>query len=68
MTELRQRDMRIMRMPQLENYVGLCRSSIYRMIKTGSFPRPIRLGERAIGFRKCDIDAWVQAREECSDA
>jgi prophage regulatory protein len=28
----------------------------------GSFPKPIRLSERAVGWKSDDIDAWLAAR------
>ncbi|MFO6428947.1 helix-turn-helix transcriptional regulator [Erythrobacter sp. W302b] len=49
-------------MPELTGYVGLSRASIYAMMARGEFVRPIKLGERAVGWRSADIDAWLAAR------
>lgn len=61
---------KVMRMPELTGYVGLSRASIYAMMARddGSFPRPIKLGERAVGWRSADIDAWLAARPVASAA
>ena len=41
---------------------GLCRSSIYSGIKSGTFPSPIQLGLRAVGWLDSDITAWIESR------
>lgn len=57
---------RILRRPEVEKAVGLSRSAIYAAMDRGEFPRPIRLGRRAVGWRHHDIDAWISTREEAS--
>lgn len=53
---------RILRRPDVETLVGLSRSTLYAMIAAGSFPKPIKLGKRAVGLRAADLDAWLEAR------
>ncbi len=53
---------RILRLPALMDKVGLGRSSIYAMMAEGTFPTPIKLGERAVGWVEEEIDAWLEAR------
>lgn len=50
----------ILRRPQVENEVGLKRSTIYQRMQEGTFPRPIRLGERAVGWRAIDIERFLE--------
>lgn len=38
--------------------VGLSKSTIYNLIATGEFPRPVRIG-RAACFVPAEVDAWV---------
>jgi prophage regulatory protein len=52
----------ILRLPEVKARTGLSRSTIYERIKTNTFPLPIRIGERAIGFIDSEIDDWIQAR------
>jgi prophage regulatory protein len=48
-----------LRLPQVKIRVGLSRSSIYMAISEGKFPRPVRLGTRAVGWLESEIEAWV---------
>ncbi len=59
---------KVMRMPDLTGYVGLSRASIYAMMDRGEFPRPIKLGERAVGWKSDDVDAWLASRPTASAA
>lgn len=52
----------IQRLPQVEARTGLKRSTIYLNIQQGSFPAPVKLGPRAVGWRESDIDAWIESR------
>ena len=53
----------IQRLPGVMAATGLSRSTIYAMMSAGSFPRPIKLGERAVGWLSKDLDAWLDSRE-----
>ncbi|WP_227288069.1 AlpA family transcriptional regulator [Boseongicola sp. H5] len=53
---------RILRRPDVETLVGLSRSTLYAMIADGTFPKPLKLGKRAVGWRASDIDAWLESR------
>lgn len=50
----------ILRRKDVERSVGLSRSTIYSRIADGTFPAPIPLGERAVGWRASDIDDWIE--------
>ena len=39
---------------------GLARSTIYVRVADGSFPQPIRLGARAVGWIESEVDAWIR--------
>lgn len=52
----------ILRRPDVEARVGLSRATIYAKMSDGTFPKPIRLSERAVGWRTDDIDAWLASR------
>jgi prophage regulatory protein len=40
----------------------LGRSAIYRLVASGTFPRPLRLGPRAIAWRWSDLEPWSATR------
>ncbi|MFM0229702.1 helix-turn-helix transcriptional regulator [Paraburkholderia sediminicola] len=50
----------ILRRSQVEQEVGLKRSTIYQRMQEGTFPRAIRLGERAVGWRASDIELFLE--------
>jgi prophage regulatory protein len=41
--------------------ISYSRAQIYRKIKDGSFPPPVRLGENRIAWLSNEIDAWIEA-------
>jgi len=47
---------------------GLGRSSIYAYVQKNAFPQPIRLGERAVGWKSDEVDAWIEQRAEMRGA
>lgn len=52
----------ILRRPALQAKVGLGYSTIAMMIAAGTFPLPVRLGSRAVGWIEAEVDAWLTAR------
>ena len=52
----------IQRLPLVKERTGLGRSSIYSGVKAGSFPRPVALGARAVGWLDSDITEWIESR------
>jgi prophage regulatory protein len=53
----------IMRRKQVLEFTGLSRSTLYNYIARGFFPAPVKLGPRAVGWRRSEIDAWLASRE-----
>jgi prophage regulatory protein len=50
---------KLLRLPALIDCVGISRSTIYRLIDLGRFPRPIRIGLAAVAWRQSDVDEWI---------
>jgi len=59
---------KILRLPDVKARTGLSRSTIYLRLATGSFPRPVSLGARSIGFVESEIDDWIAERIRASRA
>ena len=57
----------VIRRSKLEERLGLSRSSIYKMMADGRFPRPIKLGRRSVGWRTAEIERWLDEMQETSD-
>lgn len=55
----------ILRLPAVKARTGLSRSTIYKRVSDGTFPRPVKIGARAIGWLEADIDAWITAQVQC---
>ncbi|HHQ4823036.1 TPA: AlpA family transcriptional regulator [Pseudomonas aeruginosa] len=53
---------RILRRAEVEAKTGFKRAHIYNLIKEGKFPKPLRLGVRAIGWDSVEIDQWITDR------
>jgi prophage regulatory protein len=54
---------KILRLPHVKGCCGLGRSSIYAGVKNGTFPAPISLGERAVGWLESEIMTWIETRK-----
>ncbi len=59
---------KVLRRPAVEAVTGLSRSTIYAMMAQGTFPQPIKLGARAVGWPESEIAAWLEARKAERDA
>ena len=53
---------RLIRIKEVIYLTGLTRSSIYRLMAIGSFPKQIKLGERCIAWSLEQIEGWVSAK------
>lgn len=52
----------ILRRPEVEARTRLGRSTIYDGIKAGTFPAPIQLGPKSVGWVESEINLWIAAR------
>lgn len=53
---------KILRLPTVKAITGLSRSTIYLRVSQGSFPKPISLGARAVGWVESEITDWITQR------
>lgn len=60
MTETPARE--LLRREEVEERFGLSRSWIYREMRAGRFPEPVKIGERAVRWRVSDLDEWAESR------
>jgi prophage regulatory protein len=52
----------MLRRPEVELLTGRSRSSIYRDVRLGLFPAPVRIGRNAVGWRTSVVEAWLRSR------
>lgn len=57
---------RVLRLPAVKASTGLSRSSIYMRVADGQFPKPIKLGARAVGWLESEVDEWLSRQIERS--
>lgn len=71
MAEKARNALTILRRKQVEARVGLSRSAIYARLKPNpkrpgdydpTFPKPISLGARSVGWVEEEVEAWLAAR------
>ena len=53
---------RLLRRRQVEEITSMSRSSIYRLMQDGQFPRPVKVGCAAVRWRVSDIMRWLTSR------
>lgn len=53
----------ILRLPDVIKATGLRRSAIYEAVRSGDFPRSVKLTARARGWLASDIMTWIGSRE-----
>jgi len=56
----------ILRLPAVKARTGLSRSTIYLRIAEGSFPKPVSLGGRAVGWIEAEVNDWLKQQIESS--
>jgi len=56
----------ILRLPAVKAITGLSRSTIYLRITQGTFPKPVSLGARAVGWIEAEVQQWLTGQIEKS--
>lgn len=49
--------------PRVQQEVPYSTATLYRKMKTGEFPRPVRLGSRQVAWRSADVMQWIAERK-----
>lgn len=58
---------RIIRMKDLVNKVGLCRGTIYKKMKLGIFPQSFNITNTKVGWREDEVNEWIFAQQANRD-
>lgn len=53
---------RLIRIHEVCGRIGVCKSTLYRMVSLNSVPPPKKLGGRTIAWLEADVDAWIDSR------
>jgi len=52
-------EVKFLRLPQVKEVTTLSRSSIYRMVASGEFPKQISIGSNQVVWIKSQVDDWM---------
>lgn len=75
MSEKSRTALTILRRSQVEARTGLSRSTIYSRLKPNpkrpgdfdpTFPKPVQLGAKSVGWVESEVEAWLSAQVERS--
>jgi prophage regulatory protein len=62
MQEQIQKALVILRRKDVERRTGLGRSSLYGLMKSGQFPKSVKISARAVGWLESDIDSFIASK------
>ncbi|WP_380872166.1 hypothetical protein ACFB49_31180 [Sphingomonas sp. DBB INV C78] len=51
---------RFLRLPTVLERTGLSRSTLYRKIERGTFPKGVAISTRCTGWRESSVAAWMR--------
>jgi prophage regulatory protein len=52
----------LLRRIQVQKKTGLSKSGIYSGLRNNTFPKPVKIGPRAVAWRKNEVNEWVGNR------
>lgn len=52
----------MLRMSDVLTLLQLSAATVYRMVREGKFPAPVRIGKTAVGFRRDQVIDWFAER------
>ncbi len=59
--------MRLIKLKAVMDTTGLARSTIYKYISEGIFPKPVSLSERAVAWVESEVQDWILDKIEQRD-
>ena len=57
-------NVRFIRSAEVVTMIGVSRTTLWRMVRAGAFPAPIRITERSRGYLLHTVEDWMRARSE----
>jgi prophage regulatory protein len=59
---------KILRRPAVQEITSLPTSTLYSKMADGTFPKPLKLGKRSVGWRESEVRAWLEGCKDTSAA
>ena len=61
-SNLQEEQSQILKLPEVLKLCCISRATVYAQINAGTFPAPIKLGKRSVGWVKEEIQAWINKK------
>ena len=55
----------ILKRKEVMKITSLSKTSIYRLMRRGVFPKAVQVTENRVGWRESEINAWLEERFIC---
>ena len=59
---------RFIKIKEVVSRAGICRVAVYNKMRTGEFPKNIKLGVRSVAWLESDIDEWIDSKITAQNA
>lgn len=60
--------MKLIKLIDVKNTTGLARSTIYKYVANGSFPKPVSLGRKSVAWVESEVQEWIMDKIEQRDS
>jgi prophage regulatory protein len=57
---------RLIFLGEVQRRVPLHRVTLWRLVRSGEFPAPVKVGARRVAWRESEVRAWIESRERAS--
>jgi prophage regulatory protein len=54
--------MKLIKLKQVMDCTGLARSTVYKFMADGQFPKPVKLGSKMVAWVESEIQEWVNEK------
>jgi len=54
---------KFLRRSEVAEYLGISETTVWRWVRGGSFPKPVRIGPNTVGFLEEEIQAWLKHKK-----
>jgi len=64
MNKMSLKDIGYLRAKDAAEYLGVARSTFSNLTKQKDFPKPIRLSETLVLYKRAELDEWIEKRRQ----
>ena len=55
-------ELQLLTRQQVEKTVGIRRSTIYKLMREGKFPEPLKISNGCVRWQRTELEAWINSR------